>query len=172
LFLSVINNKRTIHSLKHKKLTFYKINNDNIGRELAVSVRDASFEDFTNFVTERIKGNTTLINLKEKFFKPFMDRTIFNYIVIRENYRNLKTKYHGNHTILQLYKFYRNKVTSLIRDKKRKINEKILNENINNKRKTWKHLNNILYNRDQAPKDSISSISNGNYIITNRYEIP
>jgi hypothetical protein len=120
-----------------KLLSFYKINHSNIINSQAITnIALTSFDDFCNLSADIIKSNTKNITIKEKFNKPFMDKTIYNYISIRENYRKLKSRYNSNITITERFKFYRNKVTSLIRSKKKKLNEKIFEENLSNPRKT------------------------------------
>lgn len=66
---------------------------------------------------------------------------------------------------------YRRKVVSLVRDAQLKENEKILAEGIDDSRKSWKHMNNILRNRDAPVKDFCSSLKINDSLISNRVEI-
>lgn len=77
---------------------------------------------------------------------------------IRDNYHKLSIKYKQSDLAKTRFKFYRNKVTSLIRTKRRKDTEKYFTENMDDQRKIWRHINNIFLNRNSPPNNDITQL--------------
>ena len=156
----------------NKYFEFTKTDHEAIKKTKALlNINNNSFEVFVEEFRVTLQNNTRTIRVKEKFRKPFMNIEILNYMTIRDNYWRLLKIYDTNLVISERYKYYRRKVVSLIRSAQICENDKILSQNINDSRKVWKHLNNILRNRDAALKDFCSSIKIQEKTTTNGIQI-
>lgn len=155
-----------------KILEFKKTNHDEIiNSKLLEKVSTTSFNALIEDIQQAISANTRTIRVKQKFRKPFMDIEIYDFMIIRQNYRILSLKYPLCDYALKQYKFYRNLVVTKIRKSKRDSNDAVFSKNIHDPRKTWRHINNILRNRDSQHRDSVSRIDVKGTIVTNKFQI-
>jgi len=60
------------------------------------------------------------------------------------------------------YKLYRNKITSLTRQRKKKYYERYFEENINNSKETWRGINDIISRKAKSDKKPIHRLVNFN----------
>jgi hypothetical protein len=89
-------------------------------------------------------------------------------MIIRDNYKKLTIKYPHSVKAQTRYRHYRNLVTKLIRDKKVKTYDRKFKETIHDSRKTWCHINSILFNKSRyTPNTPIILRLNGQTIISN-----
>ena len=65
-------------------------------------------------------------------------------------------------------KYYRNLVVSKIRKAKREISMKKIYDNLDDAKKTWQHLNTLIYNRGGSINESCTKLSINSRIITNK----
>jgi hypothetical protein len=140
LLLSV--EEKTPHSLtrKNKIISLTKINHKQItDLNLIQNISNSNFNDMMNDFKNILDSNTMLITYKEKFRKQFMNTEIYNYIIIRGNYKSLTRKYTNCEMAKLRYRYYRNLVTKF---------QKCMNDS----RKTWRQINKIIYNNDQLAK--------------------
>lgn len=159
-------------SKKSNYIVLKKTNHRNIiENNLLDCISSCSFESFLLELQSTLKAETKETRIKERFRKPFMNLEILNFMTIRDNYRKLFLKYRTNLTIRERFKKYRNKVVELVRKSQRINNDKILSENMNDSRKIWKHMNNILRNRDAPLKESCNALKIDEKSITNRIDI-
>ncbi|CRK95160.1 CLUMA_CG008900, isoform A, partial [Clunio marinus] len=59
----------------------------------------------------------------------------------------------------------------MIRKQKRAANDKYFENNINDPRKTWKHINNLVRNTDATPKVNCVRLKVKDKVLTNRFQI-
>lgn len=171
ILLSVFSTKKC-ESTKSKTYEYTKIDHEKIIKDNALqNIPDDSFENFLTHFQNIIKKYTKTFRVKDKFRKPFMNTEIFNYMKIRDNYHSLLRKYKTNQDIVEKFKFYRRKVVSLIRKAQLASNDKVLSQNIDDTRKVWKHLNNILRNRDAQSEEFCSTLNINGNTISNRIHI-
>jgi hypothetical protein len=172
LLLSVVDETPTIHPPSKKHFTISTTNHEKIVNEnLLDQISTDSFSNLIRELSEIISQNTKKVVIRQKFRKPFMDSTIYNYMVIRENYRALLKLYPNSLSTQERLKFYRNKVTSLIRSKRKIENEKLFSNGMSDSRKTWKNINNLLANRDSLTTETCQKICINGQIITEKLEI-
>ena len=128
---------------------FSLINNVKIQNlKLLESINAPSFENFLNEIDLIIKTNTLNINQNNKAKKPYVNTHILKLIKIRNQLMTLKAKFPHSNYILQRFNFYKKLVFKTVKESKKKFYEKVFNENITNSRLTWKHINNLLYNKN------------------------
>lgn len=157
---------------KGKYIEFTKTDHETIHSSNSLSnVSTASFPKFIKETQEVIAAHTRTIRVKEKFRKSFMDLDIPNFMIIRQNYFKLCAKYPTCDYARAKYKFYRNLVVTKIRRSKRDHNDSVFAKNMNDPRKIWKHMNNILRNRDAKDSETCSRIVANGMILNNKFQI-
>ena len=92
-------------------------------------------------------------------------------MIIRNNYFLLTKKYPSSQLAKGRLKYYRNLVVSKIRASKREISMAKINENLSDAKKTWKHLNSLIYNREVVSNDVCSNLCVNNKFISNKFLI-
>lgn len=121
MLLSISRENRSKEISQKKSYTFSKINHDNIIRSRHFENSPTStFSALIDDCQKTLKENTKTFRLRERFRKPYMNSNILSYMQIRDNYQRLTKKYSLNVMAHSRYRFYRNKVTSLLRSVKKK----------------------------------------------------
>lgn len=148
--------------INHKKITseklFEKLTSDNFNA-LAMDIKKI------------IDENTLKITKSNKTRKPFINNEILKFIAIKRNYEKLKRKYPFNAEIHSNWKFYRNKVSSMCAKSKKKFLDQYFDRNLNNPKKTWLQINQILGKQSKTESDSINVLVDNNETITDRKKI-
>ncbi|CRL03080.1 CLUMA_CG016606, isoform A [Clunio marinus] len=173
IILRVFNQTQVSHKRMNKLLTFHNINHERIISTQALSeVDDSSFDALIDDFVCVLKSNTDVTNVREKFRKPFMSIDLLNLMKIRDNYRKLFKKYNTEEMRIR-YHYYKRAVTTQLREAKKSFFTEKISENITDLRKTWKYLNNIIYNRDTLSNDSddVSLITLNGKNLTNKHSI-
>lgn len=157
---------------QNKYFTYTKINHSRIiNSNMLLNTSESSFSDLIRDFRKVLKSNTQTFRVREKFRKSFMDLKTFNFMQIRDNYFKMSRKYPNSHMARERFKLYRNKVTTLLRENKRKFNDDYFVQNNHDGRKVWRHLNNIVMNRDSIPNDSCNELLINGKLSRNKSEI-
>lgn len=149
----------------------YKIikctNHSKIKKEKLLEVlKPMSFNEFTQQVNSIISANSYEIKISTCKKKQYISKKILQLIHIRNNYYKLKCKYPDYQEAQKNFKFYRNKISNLIKAAKKSFNNRYFQTNANDPRKTWMQMRHLLFNSE--PKNDACELLVDNGIpITN-----
>lgn len=171
LLLSVCN-KKIIANTTPKYLTIQKINHERIIAEnLFSEISTESFAIFQSDLKSLIDANTITYTKRDRFKKPFMTKEILDFITIKHNYFRLKKKYPRSELVANRFTYYRNIVNKKVVNARKKYNEKIFSDSMDDQSATWCHINNFLRNTDKKVRSSITSIKINNHPVANKHQI-
>ena len=136
LILNIHKQKPFIYYPIGKLFTFEKIDHqkmisDGIPRCDEIRSCDSLISKFI----DTLKIYSKSITVEQKFRKPFMNKDIFIFMIIRDNYFSLTKKYPLSQLAKERLKYYRNLVVSKVRKAKREISMKKINGNLNDAKK-------------------------------------
>lgn len=150
---TVTNYNRMISSIC-QPIVYTHLTNSPIQINTASSVNNM-YNTFTSKLkTIIIKATTTK---KQKSFpsnKPWYDNELHKQINIKNFWYVKKIKDPTNINVIAEYKIARNKTTAMIREKKRKYFKNGFVKSIGDNKKTWQHINTVLYNGNKAIKNN------------------
>lgn len=117
ILLKVFHHQRTNTIKKGKLLSFQRIDHHRIISENQLrQISSSSFEEFVNDFKTVLAKNSVTTRVKEKFRKPFMNKEIYDYMIIRDNYKKLRNKFSNSILACSRYKSYRNLVVTKLRE--------------------------------------------------------
>jgi hypothetical protein len=152
---------RAIKLVNHKKI---------ISSKAIEAIDTNSFTTFLQKLTQIISLNTTTKYINTDHTKPHITNKILKLIHIRNRYYRLMKKYPYLVQMKQQHIIYSRMVKSNIEKEKKAVSKKNFTKNLNNSRKTWQHVNNLLYNKKKSPVTNGCSrlIRNGIHITAPR----
>lgn len=80
-------------------------------------------------------------------------------------------KYPNDSSIKEKFLKIKNTVTNSVRETKQKYFDKTFSDCLGNNRKTWKHINELLYNRPSKHRENITKIISNNKSLENNVDI-
>lgn len=114
--------KKIKSSGTHEPVTIRVINNKKIKEnKLLAELKPSNLAELANDLNRIIIANTMLIKSTFKARKPYVNSEILCYIHIKKNYEKLKKKFPLSLYVQTKWKWYRNKVSSLLNSAKKKI---------------------------------------------------
>jgi exonuclease III len=121
------------------------------------------FEGLTTCVQETIRLNTHVVpfNVDSRFRCPWMTREILQVMRIRDRYNKLRTRFPGNTYVSNKFKYFRNRITLLIRRSRTSLTSSRLMRNIGNGRKLWGVLKEVIFHKFDDNRTNISLSLNG-----------
>lgn len=169
IMLNVTSEKTKPQNIQSK--TIKRINHNKIKKKKLLEVlKPASFNDFTQQVNSIISANSYEIKMSSYKRKEYISKKIVNLINIRNNYFKLKCKYPDCIEVQKKFKFYRNKISNLVKAAKKAFNNRYFQNNVNDPRKTWMQMKKLLFNCE--PKNEVCELLVDNGIpITNTTNI-
>ena len=181
LFQRFADHKSVLLSINCKSITQNKSNSTNtfkvinhkkiIDNNLFTKIDSSDFDTFLEDIKSVIKENTKTFQMKSRKQKPYVTDEILNYIKIRNNYYKLKIRYPHFTYALDKFKHYRNLVSNMIKDNKKKYLDDFFSKNASDAHKVWAQMKSLLYNSN-AQKDPPCELLHVNGIpITNGISI-
>ena len=151
---------------------FKIINNKQIASlKLFENIKTDNFETYVNKIHKIITDNTLEIKMNVTGKKPYINQRILNIITIRNKYLRLKSKFPTNTYFSERFKFYR----SLCRKETQKSKKDYFNDqlakNVLNPKKTWQHLNTLLYNKSPNSNHSCTLLVDNGISINKKESI-
>jgi hypothetical protein len=147
-------------SVKERNPTYsYKIVNNKkiLSEKIIEKLESDNFNDLALDLKQVIDSNTITVTKFKKSNKTYINNEILKFIAIKRNYEKLKRKFPLCVDIHERWKFYRNKVSSLCMKAKKKFLDNFFERNLNDPRKTWQQINQIL--GKQSKQDSSDQIN-------------
>ena len=167
ILLNVIGNSKP-PNLRIPNITIKSLNNIKIKSSKVINELQATtFDDYINSIKNIIDANTSFKKINQRRSKPYITKDIIKYMEVRDNFLKLKKKFPFWDYAVQNYKFYRNKTTKLIQTEKKNFCDKYFQENIDNPRKTWKQIKNLLFNTDNQQEIQCQLLIDNGIPITN-----
>jgi hypothetical protein len=116
---------------------------------LASLGRVESFDELSDCVRVVIDRNTRIVPFAIEFRArcPWMNSEISRFMRIRDKYYKLKTIYPNNAYVVNRFKYFRNRVTSLIRRSKIVFTSSRLMRSVGNGRKLWTVLREVIFHK-------------------------
>jgi exonuclease III len=132
---------------------------------LSVLNRVEDFEELTTNVKETIRLNTREIpvpNFSSRYRCPWMTREISQLMHVRDKYHKLKARFPNDTYVLLKFKYFRNRVTYMIRQSKASFTSSRLMRNIGNARKLWGVLKEVIFHKfSNGHANIVLSLDNG-----------
>jgi hypothetical protein len=129
-----------------------------IDSKLLDSVDAIDFPTFLEGIKKTIDSNSKMISITSPNQKPYVTNEILNYMIIRNNYFKVKSRYpHFNYAICK-YKHYRNLVSNMIKENKKKYLDNFFQSNAHDSHKVWTQMKSLLYNSSTDKKPSCELI--------------
>ncbi|XP_055389620.1 uncharacterized protein LOC129618706 [Condylostylus longicornis] len=135
---------------------------NNLNEQITLSHVYINLFDHNVIIIEIDKNNVIITCVDDIGSDRWVDKELINAVECK-NYWFSKFKHDKNNIHLERnFKFYRNLVTKLRREKKKKYFETVFNECSNNPAETWNCNNMIIYNKDKEDKavDFLYGLSN------------
>lgn len=159
--------QRNLKSIKVTKTDHAKITSDN----LIASVADESFESFQIQLSTLFQKYTSCKIVPERFRKPFMNSKILTLMEIRNNYSQLARRFPWSLKANTRFKHYRNLVVSEIRKVKTDFYDARFSEDLNDPKKFWSDVTNLLRNSDVKSDMSCKALNVNGIETRNKYKM-
>lgn len=133
--------------------------------KLIEKIEPKNFQYFINAIKTIINENRIFLPISKKFKKPFMTKSLYSLIKIRNRYFKLKIKYPYWQYVINQYKKYKIIVLSELNEAKRNFYSLYISKNISNQGKLWQTVNQLIFNKDKKTSNYIETlIANGFHI--------
>ena len=146
------NKIKSIRHINHRKIK---------GQKLIEAINPDNFNNFTQQINSIILANTTESKIRLNNRKQYITKNILKLIQVRNNYFRLKSKYPHFKEANEKFRFYRNKISNLIKSAKKTFNNRFFQENVNDPRKTWQQMKQLLYNCEPRNESCDLLVENG-----------
>jgi hypothetical protein len=167
LLLSFSLDNSTLGTCKDSHSTFTLINHKKIlDMHLLDSLTSHDFDTFVNEIKNVIQTNSVTISSKTKFKQPYMNDQIMSYIRIKNNYLKLMRTYPNFSYANNQFKAYRNKVSHLIQEAKKKFVDNFFRTHADDPHKIWSQIRCLLYNKKESPQSCEMLVVNGIAVLT------
>lgn len=176
MILAIDNHKTNNFNTSTKIVTIQKIDYDKYNNELNEFLTQSNITTFGDLIAgvhsiKKHNTKTEIIIKKINPDKPWISERMFDLFDERKRYYLLKKKSPTNAYLIRKY----NEVCECINKERRyaraNYNSTAINKNINNPKKLWKKLNEIIYNKKNESKPVPSLTQNGGNITTDRTAI-
>jgi hypothetical protein len=172
IYLSIKIENRPVHSNVSPNSSFKITQHQKmIDDKILSNLNSTNLEKFIQDFTTHLNNYSKTVTFKNNFKKPFMNKQIYNFIIIRDNYFRLFKKYPHRLDLFAQYKTYRNKINKLILEAKKAVNSEALKKDIGDPRRTWKTINSIFYGKTPDKSTKIPAITVNNISLSDSTEI-
>ena len=148
--------------INHKKI---------IDNNLLSGIKPTDFNSFLESIKMVMDKNSINITMKTTNHKPYVTNEIRNYMKVRNNYLKLKLRYPHFTYAITSYKYYRNLVTNMIKENKKKYLDNYFQSNANDPHKVWMQMKSLLYNSNMQKNTSCELLYDNGIPITNKVDI-
>ena len=141
-------NSHSSQSISVVKDSNFKITNHKmiIDKHLLENVDATDFQNFLEGIKATVDKYSKKCSIKSANHKPYITNEILNYIKIRNNYQKVKFKYPHFTYASDKYKHFRNLVSNMIKENKKKHLDDYFSQNANDPHKIWTQMKSVLYN--------------------------
>lgn len=168
LCLSVLKSKP---AEKNEKIIYFDlVDHRKIIREkLFEKLISHDFNEMAMEIKTILDNNTLHVKKYVGDKKPFITNEILKYINIKRNYERLRRKAPLDPHIIEKWKFYRNKVSSLCIKAKKKFLNSYFQKNVNDSKKIWAQINSVLGKQPKkSNNDEVHTLVENGIVLTDK----